>query len=452
MHRVNAGYTLLLPLVADRVDAASALLAAFDKQPQQLPFAKSSTTHFATVTILPAQTYRDEPLPATLLFATSFCGPASIHVKELVQVMGARLRQVFEHCVGFPAGCSDHELEEFIVAHRHGDTFYSGMQNLSPDNVRQHYQLREAIESFIDREQASGGLTGGALAVKRKIADHVKSRPELAWAQESFAPPPGTWLALHWRTLIVGAIAVPFLAALVVCSLLCWFAHCATLCTFITCGWIVVGLVLALAFALVLSIRIAERAQTYVADRQPDALVRELAATQNRPVINEFTIVGPTKEEGPLRPLVLRVLLWIVARLAEGIPGLHAPIEIPTVATARWIAADRGRRLVFISNYTNAADSYVRDFIDVEAGAKNINLSFGFGRGYPKTRWILDDGAITDPNAFSYVVTANERPTAFWYGPYRNISIDNIRINRQIREGLFADHDEAAAQAWLLLL
>jgi len=141
-----------------------------------------------------------------------------------------------------------------------------------------------------------------------------------------------------------------------------------------------------------------------------------------------------------------------VVRLAEGIPRVYGPIVIPTVATARWIAADKGRRLIFISNYTNAAEGYVRDFIDTEAGAKNINLSFGFGRGYPKTRWIMKEGAITDPNAFGYVVTANQRRTAFWYGRYNDISIDNITINRKIREGLFGPKNESEAQTWLHLL
>jgi hypothetical protein len=186
--------------------------------------------------------------------------------------------------------------------------------------------------------------------------------------------------------------------------------------------------------------------------RQPDPHVRELAVTQNRPVINEFTIAGPIKEEGTLRPLFLRLSLWIVARLAEGVPWLRSGIDIPTVATARWIAADRGRRLIFISNYTNAAEPYVRDFIDVPDGAMRINLTFGFGRGYPKTEWVVEGGALTDPNGFIYVVTENQRPTAFWYGPYRDMSIDNIKINRKIREGLFANLDEAGAQAWLHLL
>jgi hypothetical protein len=83
-----------------------------------------------------------------------------------------------------------------------------------------------------------------------------------------------------------------------------------------------------------------------------------------------------------------------------------------------------------------------------------INLTFGFGRGYPTTRWIVDDGALTDPNGFIHVVTENQRPTGFWYGPYRDLSIDNIKLNRKIREGLFADDhgDEETAKAWLHLL
>jgi len=153
-----------------------------------------------------------------------------------------------------------------------------------------------------------------------------------------------------------------------------------------------------------------------------------------------------------MRPLVLRLSMWIVARIAEGIPGLRGGIDIPTVATARWIAADKGRRLIFISNYTNSAEPYVRDFIDVPEGAQRINLTFGFGRGYPKTEWVVNGGALTDPNGFIYVVTHNQHETGFWYGRYPDMSIDNIKINRRIREGLFAKLDEDEERAWLELL
>jgi len=206
-----------------------------------------------------------------------------------------------------------------------------------------------------------------------------------------------------------------------------------------------------------ITIHDAESKQKYVSERPPNARALELAATQLRPVINEFTLGGPIKEEGTLRPIFLRLMLWVVARVVEGVPGLrwkelNEGISIPTVATARWIAADRGRRAMFISNYTNDGEPYVRDFIETKAGAMRINLSFGFGYGFPKTEWILCGGALVNPNAYLYSLSENTLPTLFWYGPYRDISIDNIKVNRKIREGLFADYNEAKARDWLLLL
>ncbi len=439
MHKVNAGYTLLLPLA----DAAAATKRLGELDATWLPFAQMTTVHFATVTILPAQRYGDTELPATLLFATSFCGPALAHVDELVAVMERGLRELFQFCEGFAIGCTRAQLVAFIRAHRHADTFYSGMQHLSPADVAAHRKLREAIEDYIDTRRP----TGTAVAIRARIQDYVKKEPELAWAEAPFAPGWDAFLALHWRTLIAGAIAVPCLAALAICTAL----HCAAA----PYLWLALGGIVAVIGVLLCALRYSECQQRAVSERQPDAQVRMLAATQNRPVINEMTIGGPIKA-GWSRPLVLRMAYWVVARLAEGIPGMRAGINIPTVATARWIAGDGGRRLIFISNFTNAAEPYVRDFIDVEDGAKRINLTFGFGNLYPRTEWIIDGGALTDPNGFIYVVTEQQRPTAFWYGRYLDMSIDNIKRNRQIREGLFAAlperKAEAQAQAWLHLL
>jgi hypothetical protein len=448
MHRVNAGFTLLVPLKEDCVAAARALLAELDADRARLPFSRSTTTHFATITVIPAQAYGDERLPPTLFLATSFCGPTRVHVSELVRLMGDGLREVLQHCEGFDASCANEELEDFLLEHRHDDTFYSGMQHLGPEDVRRHRQLREAIEAYIEDQQARGGLSGAACDVRREIQDHVRSRPDLVWALEPFRPTLGAWLVLHWRSLIVEAIA----AALVACTVTRVFVEHAALDIIVKCGWIAVLAFALFVVVLVASIREAEDDQKYVSARPPDDRARHLAATQNRPVINELTLAGPIKEEGDLRRIFLRLTLWVIARVAEGVPGipyLSSGINIPTVATARWIVADHGRRLVFISNFTNAGEAYVRDFIETRAGAMRINLSFGFGRGFPKTAWILTGGALTDPNAYLHSLSENQMPTLFWYGPYRDISIDNIKIDRKIREGLFAGSDD---QAWLDLL
>src|SRR5262249_37826693 len=253
------------------------------------------------------------------------------------------------------------------------------------------------------------------------------------------------------RSWIVDASAL----ALVVCPSIWVAAGGASLGIVVAGGWIAVAAFLLFVVMVVASIRDAEDEQRYVAARPSDAHARRLAATQTRPVINEFTLGGGIKEEGTLRPIFLRISLWIIARVAEGLPGipyLREGINIPTVATARWIVADRGRRLVFISNYTNSGEGYVRDFIETRGGAMRINLSFGFGRGYPKTEWIVERGALTDPNAYLYALGENQLPTLFWYGPYSDISIDNIKLDRKIREGLFASYSEQQAQAWLHLL
>jgi hypothetical protein len=448
MHSVNAGFTVIAPLAADRVEAVTALLRELDADQARLPFARSETTHFATITIIPAQRYRDEPLPAVVLFATSFCGPARAHVRELVDVMGNGLRTVFAHCDGFDAGCDDDELVAFLLDHRHGDTFYSGMQHLRPIDVRRHQQLRNAIEAFLDERAA---LPEKPLEARRAIQDYVSTRPDLAWTREPWKPTLGAWAVFHWRTLVIEAAVLALVAATVA---RCYVAS-TLLSVIVTCGWIAVGAFVWMLVVMIASIRDAESAQTYLSARPPDARAKQLAATQKRPVINEFTLGGPIKEEGDLRPLFLRVSLWIIARVVEGVPGLpslRTGINIPTVATARWIVADRGRRVMFISNYTNDGVSYVRDFIETRPGAMRINLSFGFGLGFPKTRWIFKDGALTDPNTYLYSLAENQLPTLFWYGPYRDISIDNIYVARKIREGLFGNLTEKQARDWLRLL
>ncbi len=427
-HRVHAGYTLLLPLREGSEAAARAWLADAN-----LPFERSASTHFATITILDADEYRKQPLPATLLFATSFCGPLEDHLHELVEVMSPQLRQLLAHCVGFEG-----DLEAFLAKNRHSDCFYSGMQNLSPEDVRKHAQLREAIETWL----GAGNVTGHPVQVRHQIQRFVRSRADLRWALEPEVVAPGTWSAQHWRSIAIAKVAIP-VVGLTVAGLILrpWITGAAWLALLLIIGGVLFNL------------RLGEVAQEYVSVRGADARARELAATQNRPVINEFVIAGRIKEEGVMRPVFLRAALWLVAWLVQGIPKLRVPMEIPTVATARWIAADRGRRLVFISNYTNAADAYVRDFIDFPTGARDINLSFGFGRGYPKTYWLLNEGAATDPNAFSYVVAEHQSAAAYWYrGPYANLSIDNIRINQQLRAGLVGELDKEAARAWLHLL
>ena len=438
MHAVHAGYTVLAPIVPERLDDLRATLAGLDAG----RFERVSSVHFASMAIIPAMHWEDEELPAHLLIATSFAGPARAHLRELIRACGDLLRAALAHCDGLRHPCDDAELAFYLWRHRVPDTFYSGMHDLTREDVVMHDRLRAEIQRFVDASDFTGLE---AEEIHRAIRAHMDT---LDWVKP-WRPPRYAWLVKHWRLAALGAVVVPWLATMLVSTLGFVLFGGKTLGLIASITWLGVVLALLVLAGLVTGIFHSEEEQTYVAQPSPFEHVRALHATQNHPVINEMTIAGPVKEGGA-RPLTLRIAMWIIARVAEGVPRLKPHgITIPTVATARWIAADRGRRLIFISNFTNPSEPYVRDFIDDREGAMNINLSFGFGRGYPKTRWIVFDGALTDPNAFIHAVNANQRPTELWYCPYRHLSIDNIKRNRRIALGLHQDLDRKAAQDWL---
>ena len=125
---------------------------------------------------------------------------------------------------------------------------------------------------------------------------------------------------------------------------------------------------------------------------------------------------------------------------------------IPTVATARWLTIDGGRRLVFISNFSNLSEGYVRDFIDSTKRGSRINIIFGQGNGYPATKWVFGLGALDNPNGFMNLLYSMQVTTQFWYWPYKHLSTDTININRKIRLGLFAEQTEQETSDWLQLL
>jgi hypothetical protein len=316
------------------------------------------------------------------------------------------------------------------------------MQHVTHQDVRDEQRLRRAIEEHVDAHAADFvGLT--AREARAKIQELVRSRPDLEPVSRRRITTLRDLLVMHRH--VVGLLLIFWLLCLV--SLVAWATRSSALATAAWAGWGVAGaVVVALVLLVAVMIYYEWRYDRWTAPRQPDDKVRAIEATQLHPVINEMTIAGPIKA-GLFRPLVLRIALWIVARYVT-----TAGVSIPTVASARWLAIDGGRRLVFVSNYTNMSEGYVRDFIDIRAGAARINLVFGWGHGYPRTRLLLFGGARDDSNGFIDVVNYNQHLTECWYCPYKDLNIDNIVANHQLRQGLGGDGDELEAQRWLRLL
>jgi hypothetical protein len=73
--------------------------------------------------------------------------------------------------------------------------------------------------------------------------------------------------------------------------------------------------------------------------------------------------------------------------------------------------------------------------------------------GYPRTRWLVLDGA-NDERAFKTFLRNRQLPTYIWYSAYDNLSTLNIENNAAIRAGLTGTEapTSSQAEAWLARL
>ena len=88
------------------------------------------------------------------------------------------------------------------------------------------------------------------------------------------------------------------------------------------------------------------------------------------------------------------------------------------------------------------------DFIDKISWGLNIVFSNGFG--YPKTRWLVLDGA-RDELAFKDYLRRHQVPTRVWYSAYARLTAANVARNERIRDGLRGDMGREEAEQWLQL-
>ena len=442
MHNVNTGYSIVAKIKEGHAVALQSLLAELNKDPgknTKLPLDDFQTTHFVNIIVIPEQEYGKKKLPASLLVATSFSGPLRQHTEELLGKGAQALTELFQHCEGFPdaANATVRELKGFIKKYRRWDTFYSGMQQLSKNDILRTDELRKKIQDFIYLGRKNDTLnTSTPEATQKQVQEYIKHQPGFEWAGTKKEKSLSAFITLYWSLGVFIAVTLFLLYSV--------FEFLVIHNSFFKIPFFLTIAILVFLILLILAMRKYERKEQFVQKRPDDAAVKRIASSQHFPVLNTMCVSGGLKS-GWLRPVIFQLALRAVI-MVRGF------LTIPTVYTARWIAIDGGRRLVFISNFENFTETYVRDFIDNRGSAKKINLLFGQGSGYPPTKWFLGGGALDDPNAFLYEVMANHHLTDFWYCPYHHLSIENINTNRRIAEGLNAKLSGTQTIEWLQLL
>jgi hypothetical protein len=161
---------------------------------------------------------------------------------------------------------------------------------------------------------------------------------------------------------------------------------------------------------------------------------------------NPFTAVGEIKA-GLVRLVTMRVALAGLNLACRLVYNKDQLAGIDSIHFARWVPIDDNRRLIFASSYDGSLESYMDDFITrVWWG---INLVFGNGAGFPRTRWLIFGGA-RDEISYKHFLRRHQIPTPVFYSAYPQHTASNLDRFSQVRAGIRSDsHD---ADEWLALL
>lgn len=238
-----------------------------------IPFKKITTLHFGRFVVLNENTDAlGNPVAARLVFTTNYDLPFENHLGELIRFGGKGLWQMFSMCEGFPAKMpySDDRLRQYMQSVMiPSETFYSGVGNRSVLQIKQENELREEIETFLDKQQASF-KNQSKVFIREKIIAFVNSNPALGWAKIPVDQPSAGWKIAFYGKLVLASLIVIVLLPLLIPFVIIWLV-------------------------IIYLQEIKEKDVSYKVDKNH---IRELVNRETRVVQAQFSAVGNIKLGG----------------------------------------------------------------------------------------------------------------------------------------------------------
>jgi hypothetical protein len=425
---------VVAPLDANREGELRNLLASMNFRPGVVnpqnvivPFGQFDRLHFARFAILADPTLDDireygVPPPtavASLAFLGDCDGDADDFLSDLVRRAGNGLRQIFAHCQGFTPNS---DLWQWMRDHSQPPAaMYVNWIGRTVQQIDEENTLRNALVEYLDGH-------GVALAVQsprqiwEKLIAFVHEEVEAGRLTLTPAQPtPFGW----WLRNLIHRIAVPIILLLLAPILILYLP------------------------IFVFQLRRREKQDPEILPRPDLSHVKQLADLEDHDVTNQFSALGSVKP-GHFRRWTVTFLVWILDYGARHIFNRGHLTRVNTIHFARWVFLDDKQRLFFASNYDGSLESYMDDFINKVAWG--LNLVFSNGVGYPRTNWLILNGA-KDEQKFKRYIRRHELPTEVWYNAYPGLTAFEMERNSRIREGVektFMNDNEI--REWLKLI
>jgi hypothetical protein len=410
-------FTIITDVESTEVGALRSVLGEINADPVAnavLPFGSFDVLHFASLTLV-----EKDDLAPTLIFEHNVDVSVDDWLRTLVNQAGAGIEALYTHCVGYPVGGDPAGVQAYLLAHVvPPGAFHIGATGRSLARLRQEAGLRNAIEGFLESEDASGRLRDEVPdAIRAAVQQFVRSDEAFSWTKKT---PPRQTRSEHrrhqirlWANVVAAAVVVPLLLP-------------------------------ALAVGVVV-LRLKERTDPVQEGPADPAHVKEVSDTEDFFAQNHLASVITVKP-GLLRAVTLPVVLRILNLLARMSYTKGELGGIPSIHFAHWSVFDRGRQLLFLSNFDGSWESYLADFID--KAATGLTAVWSNTVNFPRTRFLVRDGA-TDGPRFRQWARSNQFASQVWYSAYPGLTMPMIDNNTAIREGLFAGLEGEEVHRWL---
>jgi hypothetical protein len=427
-------FMVVAPVASDKEADLRATLDLMNIRPgvvdpnnQLLPFASLGRLHFVRLVILEDRTAGDlkayglmpRDWPKTLAFLGDCDGPTEDFLRELVAVAENGLQKIFSHCQGFERG---DDLLQWLKAHSKSPAAnYVNWIGRTVRQVHEECALRDTLISFIERHSSElRALDPRQIFYRLQavVRAETEARRLTLSAPE---PTPLSWRADNFLHLVGVPLVLLLLAPLLVIYLPI-FAY---------------------------QLRRREKSDPEITPRPAADHVQKLASLEDHDVTNQFSAVGAVKP-GLFRRWTVTFFIWVLNYGTRHIFNHGYLTRVKTIHFARWVFLDNKRLLFFASNYDGSLESYMDDFINKVAWG--LNLVFSNGVGYPRTRWLILDGA-KDEQKFKNFIRRHELATEVWYNAHPGLTAFDLERNTKIREGIErAAMSDDEIRAWLRLL
>lgn len=362
--------------------------------------------------------------PDSLVYAAYYDGSAEDHLQELLDNCMSSIKLIYGYCKGFPAGAAATDraiITYFKKRMSRNQLLWPAYRGGTVQQILGEQKIRDAIQTYLNQRAAANKLHGLTPdEIKAGIVHYIQNDPDLKWALTRRADPPFSWKFIYYFKLAAKLLLLILLLPVI-------------LVFFIPVWWFFLS-------------RIFEKKD----DKKRRQIVRtktitDLLNKEDRVFMNQLTIYGCINRPYWYRLTTLKIGLWIFSLNGTYRSNKGKLSGIETIHFANWSLFNKGRNVMFLSNYDGAWQVYLSEFIDRSAMA--MNLTFGTTANYPKTKRLLWEGAF-DEQAFKTVVRNNQYPSQVFYSTYPYITMKNILNNSRIRKGLDGSSDESVSD-WL---